>query len=586
MMRGGARSPAALKRRRQALVPLALAAFLLAAGCRGNRGAQAFRPGPDEPGPHHRGGRIVLTREEDPDYLDPALSYGVTSAPVIEVVFRTLIDYRHAPGVEGAQLEPDLAESLPDLREGGTLYCFRISPRARFGAPLHRAVTAADFRYSIRRLFRVNCPGVSFYRHIVGGEEMLAGTDTTLRGVIARGDSLYIRLTHPDPIFKYLLAMSFVSPIPEEVDRRWPNALSQHTVSTGPYQVAEFTPRRRVLLVRNPEYGGTPGWLDTLEVRLGVTSSNGVAMVLHGRADGGFYEVTAADFASLRRDSLWSRQLSVADGLNTEYLWMNVRKKPFNDPRVRQAVAWALDRRAVLKVWSGKGEIAGEFLPPGMPGVHRLGRYASPDTARARRLLREAGYPNGFSTTLYGWLIEPGPRELAVVQQQLGEVGIRVRLDLGETTGYTSMAGDTSRHIPFGIYSWYADYVDPSNFFDTLLNGHRIEPRLNQNLPLFDDPEVNADIERAMATADDSLRLAIYRRVDERVMDLCPVVPLIHNREGRLYHPRVGGWYRHITRILRLEDLYLKTPGGAVAVHARPDAAPAAGSTSARPVRR
>jgi ABC-type transport system substrate-binding protein len=538
----------------------------LLVACRGTAPVASYAPGPDEAGPHRRGGRVILTREEDPDFLDPGLSYGVLSAPVIEVVFRTLIDYRHVPGPAGADLIPDLAESLPEVREGGTLYCFRIAKAARFGAPLHRHVTASDFRYAVRRLFRINCPGVSFYRNIVGAEAMLAGRDSSLAGVVARGDSLYIRITRPDPIFKYLLAMSFISPIPEEVDRRWPNAFSQHTVSTGPFTVAEFTPRRRLLLVRNPDYGGTPAWLDTIEVRLGITASNGVAWVMRGRADGGFYEPAAADFARLSGDSLWKRQLDVADGLNTEYLWMNVRKRPFNDPRVRQAVACALDRRAILKVWSGNGEMAGEFLPPGMPGVSRLGRYLTPDLARARRLLREAGYPDGFETTLYGWMIEPGARELAVVQQQLAEVGIRARLDLGETTGYTSMAGDTTRHIPFGVYSWYADYVDPSNFFDTLLNGHRIEPRHNQNLGLFDDPETNQMIERAMATADDSLRLEIYRRVDQRVMDLCPVVPMIHIHESRLYHPRLGGWYRHITRILRLEDLYLKRPGGAGAV--------------------
>ncbi len=544
---------------------IALAVGLLAAGCRESRAPLAYAPGPDESGPHRRGGRIVLVREEDPDYLDPALSYGVYSSPMNEVVFRSLIGYRSFPGAAGAEVVPEMAERLPDVREGGTLYCMKVRADARFGAPLHRHVTAEDFRYSIRRLFRVNCPGVSFYRHIVGAEDVLAGRDTTLAGVIARGDSLYIRLTHPDPIFKYLLAMMFISPVPPEVDRRWPNAFSQHTVSTGPYQVAEFVPRRHVVLVRNPDYFGTPAWLDTIEIRFGITSSSAVAMIQRGIIDGGFFEVPAADFAKLRGDPFWGRQIDLADGLNTEYLWMNVRKKPFNDPRVRRAVAWALDRRAILKMYSGKGRIAGEFLPPGMPGARMLARYDGPDTAKARALLREAGFPNGFSTTLYGWLFEPSPRELALVQQQLADVGIRARLDLGETTGYTSMAGDTTRHIPFGIYSWFADYPDPSNFFDTLLNGHRIEPRQNQNLGLFDDPGVNEAIEHAMAIADDSARAEAYRRVDERVMDLAPVVPMIHILDSRLYSPRLGGWYRHLTRILKLEELYLKRPAAPLA---------------------
>ena len=319
-------------------------------------------------------------------------------------------------------------------------------------------------------------------------------------------------------------------------------------------------PRRHAILVRNPDYFGAPAWIDTIEIRFNIPSNTAIAMIRRGLADGGFFEVPAVDFARLRTDSLWSRQIDLADGLNTEYLWMNVRMRPFNDPRVRQAVAWALDRRAILKMWSGKAALAGEFLPPGMPGARRLGRYDGPDTARARALLREAGYPNGFSTTLYGWMFEPSPRELALVQQQLAAVGIRARLDVGETAGYTSMAGDTTRHIPFGIYSWFADYVDPSNFFDTLLNGNRIEPRHNQNLGLFDDPWVNAAIERAMKIANDDERARAYTAIDERVMDLAPVAPMLHLLDSRLYNPRVGGWYRHITHILNLEDLYLKAP--------------------------
>jgi ABC-type transport system substrate-binding protein len=540
---------------------LALALALgVAAGCRGAGREFGYAPGPALDGPRHRGGRIVLVREEDPDFLDPALSYGVYTYPMDRAVFRTLISYAHVPGAAGARLIPEMAETLPEVREGGTLYCMKVRADARFGAPLHRHVSAEDFRYSIRRLFRVNCPGVTFYRHIVGAEAMLAGRDSTLAGVIAHGDSLYVRITQPDAIFKYLLAMPFISPIPPEVDQRWPNAFSQHTVSTGPYQFAEFVPRRHAILVRNPDYFGTPGWLDTIEVRFNIPSSTAVAMIQRGLIDGGFFEVPAVEFARLRTDSLWSKQIDLADGLNTEYLWMNVRKRPFNDPRVRQAVAWALDRRAILKMWSGKGEVAGEFLPPGMPGVKRLGRYAGPDTARARALLRAAGYPNGFNTTLYGWMFEPSPRELALIQQQLAAVGIRARLDVGETAGYTSMAGDTTRHIPFGIYSWYADYVDPSNFFDTLLNGDRIEPRHNQNLGLFDDPWVNAAIERAMGIANDAERARAYTEIDERVMDLAPVVPMFHTHESRLYSPRLGGWYRHITYILNLDDLYLKAP--------------------------
>jgi ABC-type transport system substrate-binding protein len=527
------------------------------AGCAGRPVLPDYPPGPGE-GLPRRGGSAVLVREEDPDYLDPALSYGSYSAPVNQAIFHTLIDYADARGADGARLLPDLAERVPDVREAGTLYCMKVRAAARFGAPLGRHITAADFKYSIERLFRVNSPGVSFYRNIVGADRVLAGQDSVLPGVIARGDSLYLRLRRPDPVFPHLIAMTFTAPVPREVAESHRNDSSQHTVATGPYRVAEFIPRRRVLLVRNPDYCGPPAYLDTIEVRLGVSATSAVAMIRRGLVDGGFFEVPAADYARLRTDSLWRRQLDVADGLETDYLFFNVKVKPFDDVRVRQAVGWALDRRALVKVWSGRGQAAGEFLPPGMPGGEQLHRYEGPDLARARSLLRAAGYPNGFSTRLYGYTAQPYPRIGAVIQQQLAAVGIRAQLDMSEAAGYTAMAGDTANHVPFGWYAWIADYVDPSNFFDTLLNGRRIAPIYNNNLSMFDDEDVNDLIERAMATAGEAERTRLWHEVERRVMDRAPVMPLVHVYESRLYSPRLGGWYRHVTRILKLETLYRK----------------------------
>ena len=102
--------------------------------------------------------------------------------------------------------------------------------------------------------------------------------------------------------------------------------------------------------------------------------------------------------------------------------------------------------------------------------------------------------------------------------------------------------------------------MDPSNFFDTLLNGRRITALFNNDLSMFDVAWVNDRIELAMTTAADSTRARLWREVDERVMDEAPVAALVHNYESRLYAPRLGGWYRHITRILKLEDLYIKAP--------------------------
>jgi peptide/nickel transport system substrate-binding protein len=541
-----------------AAVVLLIAAIL--AGCSQRRNVEAYPAGADTGGSPRRGGTAVFVREEDPDYLDPALSYGVYSAPVTEAIFHTLLDYAHLAGPAGAAMQPDLAESMPDVREGGTLYAFKVRKDARFSPPLRRHITAADFKYSIERLFVVNSPGVPFYSAIVGADDVLAGKTTTLSGVIARGDSLYVRIKQPDPVFLQILTMPFTSPLPREVADAHPNDFSQHTVASGPFMVAEFVPRRRVLLVRNPDYCGRPAWLDTIEVRLGVSTANAVALIRRGIVHGGFFEVPTADVGRLRRDPYWGRQMDVADGLNTTYLFMNCRLKPFNDVRVRRAVCWTIDRRAFVKVHAGKALPAYEFLPTGMPGTVPLHMYEGPDLDRARSLLAEAGYPHGFKTKLYGYTADPTPREMAILQQQLAQVGIECELDLGEAVGYTSMAGDTSQHVPFGYYAWTADYVDPSNFLDVIMNGDRITPKQNQNQAMFDDPAINARMKAAILITDDSTRFRLWNEIDRDVMAQAPVVTLFHQLESRLYGPALGGWYRHITRILKMEDLYLKSP--------------------------
>src|SRR5262249_53339033 len=206
-------------------------------------------------------------------------------------------------------------------------------------------------------------------------------------------------------------------------------------------------PRRRVLLVRNPEYFGRPPWADTVEVRLGVSSINACALIRRGLADGGFFEIPAAEYARLVNDPVWKPQLLVADAIRTEFLYMNVRQKPFDDVRVRQAVCWALDREAFVRVFSGVATIAGEFLPMSIPGARPLGRYLKRDVAKARALLAQAGYPNGIHAKLYGWTIEPEPRLLEVAQEQLAEAGIPGDRTPGVTPGDTTIDDGTNHEV-------------------------------------------------------------------------------------------------------------------------------------------
>jgi peptide/nickel transport system substrate-binding protein len=158
---------------------------------------------------------------------------------------------------------------------------------------------------------------------------------------------------------------------------------------------------------------------------------------------------------------------------------------------------------------------------------------------------------------------------MEVIQQQLADAGIDAELDLSETVSYTAMAQDTSNHVAFGLYSWFADYVDPSDFLEVLFSGRRITPTQNENLSMLDDPVTNAMIDRALAESEPTKRAALWNQVDDHILDIAPIALTQHQLESRLWGPRVGGWYRHITRILKLEALYVKQPSQPPTVAAR-----------------
>lgn len=543
---------------------LALLACLFAAlpafpGCRAAGSSPASYPGGPDSGTPLHGGKLVFLRETDPDYLDPALAYTLLGSPLVEACGRTLLGFPRRPGADMSRIEPDMAESMPAALEGGRVYALKVRADERFGPPVLRHVTAADFKYTIERLFRVDSPGLSFYLNIQGASDFQLHKAKEIRGLVARGDSLYVRLDSPRPAFLYALAMNFSIPVPPEVGEKHAQDYSQHIVSSGPFNLVEYSPRRRVVFVRNPVCRVQP-FVDTVVVRLGVTAENAVAQIRKGQADGGFFELPASEYARLRRDPAEHDQVQVANDLSVYYLAPNTRIKPFNDIRVRQAAAWAMDRRALVKVWCGKGDVAYEVLPDGIPG-HAPGElYLGPDLPKARELLRQAGYPDGVDVTLYARNEEPDPRTAEVFQAQLAEAGFRVKIEIIDGASFYAEVGRPSNNFQLMLGSWIMDFPEGSDFMDVLLNGERITDQHNNNLSLYDNKAVNAAVDRNLAELDPVRRAAEWTRIDRMVMKDCAVAPYLHARNTRYYARRLGGYFYHPIRVLYLDRVYIKAP--------------------------
>jgi ABC-type transport system substrate-binding protein len=232
---------------------------------------------------------------------------------------------------------------------------------------------------------------------------------------------------------------------------------------------------------------------------------------------------------------------------------MNCEMPPFDDPRIRRAVNYAVNKEKVLRLLNGRGVVAHGFLPPGMPG-YQPGLEGYPqDPARARRLLAEAGHPKGFATTLWVQQDDESQRLAQGIQQDLRDVGIEVAIRPLAWAPFLDKIKQRGE-VPFFRLGWQADYPDPSNFLETLLHSKN---RGTNNNTFFSDPELDKILDRDAGTANTVERLTLLEEAERRATAAAPWVFLYHPIEYVVLHPRVRGLELHPLRPLRFDRVWL-----------------------------
>ncbi|MBI3912061.1 MAG: ABC transporter substrate-binding protein [Armatimonadetes bacterium] len=520
-------------------MPILLVVAAVAGGCRAP-GDGALRSGAPA-----RGATIRLAITDDIKTLDPAHAYDTYSTAVVHALCTGLVDYD-----DGTRLVPDLA-SRWEMSADGREYRFTLRPGIRFsnGEP----VTAAAFKYSLERVLRPETGSNlrSFFAVIEGAEAVMAGSARECAGIQAPApDRLILRLKKPTPTFLNILAMTCAAVVPRSVAEKAGRDFARHPVGVGPYRLRSW--EGSVLeLERNPFYTG-----DDTGVRQITLETQVDEAVLMPRYEARELDVTplipAAEMSHVRSDPQLKQLALEAPVSQTWYLGMNTRMKPFDDVRVRQAVNYAVDRERQARL-PGAGVPATGMLPPTMPGYNpRLKGYPH-DPERARQLLRQAGYPAGFRTTM--WITDAYRRRAEAIQEDLRGVGIQVEL----------------RSVAFGVYAdtykrengapcwyggWYPDYPDPSSYLEVLFHSRNISPTGALNATRYQNPEVDRLLDLAERTPSGEPRLALYRQAEEKILADAPVAPLYYEVETRLRQPEVEGAEVHpVWRYLRLARL-------------------------------
>lgn len=515
----------------------ALALLLLVVVC-GCQGQQDHR---DTSSPYLR-----LAEQDDVPTLDPARGYDVASWQFEDMLFNTLVDYDQ----EGS-LVPEAVltwEISPDARR----YTFHLRPDLRFTNG--RRVEASDFEYAIKRVLspQTKSPGAEFFRGIAGAEQCRVAS-CRVEGLRVNDPlTLEIELREIDPLFLHKLAMPFAAAVPREAVAQWGEDFSRHPVGSGPYMLDEWKIGQYLLLRRNPSYfvAGVPR-LEGVQRLVGVNDELAWFKYESGTLD--VAEIPPAEFPRVVRDPKLEPLLRRVVTMRTQYIGMNCMQAPFDDRRVRRAFNHAINRGKLLQLINQRGVIATGVLPPQMQGYNAAAPGYAFDPARARELLREAGFGAGLSSTLWVRLDALTLRLAQSIQQDLAEVGITVSIKALAWGPFLDAVKRTDL-VPLFLLGWEADFPDPSNFLEVLFHSKYIGTNNNAN---YSNPEVDALLDAAARSVDGAARLQLLQKAEMLIMDDAPWGPLYHPVTYQAVSPRVRDYQLHPLRPARLERTWL-----------------------------
>ena len=202
-------------------------------------------------------------------------------------------------------------------------------------------------------------------------------------------------------------------------------------VLTGPYMFAKYDPQRHVILERNPAFKqwteDTPaGHADRIQVDFKVSPDNAITRIMQGKADGASTAIPRAMLLFLEESKEWSPYLHYHEESRTSYIWMNTRVAPFDNVKVRQAVNWAINRRAMVKIGGGAGTPSSQILPPSIAGHTGVDVYPEQDMKKAKQLIAESGITPG-EVTIWCFTTPPSPDSAQYLQEVLNQATRRRR---------------------------------------------------------------------------------------------------------------------------------------------------------------
>jgi len=487
--------------------------------------------------------------------LDPADVTDGESVTVMNNIFEGLVRYKSG----STEVEPCLATSW-DTSTDGLTWTFHLRQNVKFqdGTPFN--ADAVVFSYERQR-----DPNNPFHQY--GKWEYWGWCFSEIAKTEKVDDStVKITLSHPFAPFLSTMAMFTMDVVSPTNCDKWKDQWFAHPVGTGPFTFVEWIKGDHITLTKNNDYWGTKAQIDQLIFRVIDDASSRYLALQKGEVQGMEFP-NPDDLPKITQDT----NLTVLSepGLNVGYLAMNMGadtpgyQKEFGDVRVRQAVNYAINKESIVNnLYKGTAVVASNPIPPTLWGFNDAVQAYPYDPAKAKELLKAAGYPNGFKTKLWAMPVSRpymfDPKAIATaIQADLKNVGIDAEIVTYDWSTYLQKT-EAGEH-PMALLGWTADYADPDDFLYVLLDSDNATVGSAGNIAFYRNATVHKLNIEAQQTTDLATRISLYKQVQQIVHDDAPWVPLAYAKQTLVFASNVKGFVLYPTGDYHFDSVYFST---------------------------
>lgn len=552
------------------LTSVALSAALVLTGCGGSSGGSdsgetgvvlddsGFAVQTGEPA---KGGTVNVLGAVDFSHLDPAMGNDGNVLNFYRLIYRQLTTTANKPGADGAEVVPDLATDTGTPNEDATVWTYTLKDDIFFenGDP----ITAADMKYGLERSMHPALRiGSDFHIQYLEGASDYEGVFKDPKGLdsieVVDEKTIRFHLNQPLASFASVASMRVFTPFPVGTTA---SEIDDKPIASGPYKVEEYTRGSSLTLERNDEWteesdAVRPAYPDAFEFVFGLDEDTIDQRMISGQGDdvnavaSPTSPLQAANLSRIQNPEMKARTIRDQPACTT-YMALNTTKGPLAKLKVRQAINYGIDKQSVLTATGGPAlaQLASDMLTPNVPKRKEFDLYATENNAgntdKAKELLAEAGYPDGFSITIDVRGIPKWRSQAVAVQASLKKIGVNAKLNVIDAAKYYEVISTPSQQHDAAITGWCSDWLSGDPLLRPLFDGTRIHKTGNWNISQLDDKTINKKFVEIGKITDLDEQNAAYAELNRSIMELAPVVPLVRDTPLQMVGENVGGAYSH-----------------------------------------